>query len=123
MNVDSDEQAAKRRKVRKGTHSCWECKRRKVKCIFSSQDESICITCRRRGTTCISQEIFGGSDVAEDSTGGARVVELVLNQPVDNDEGNVQQTLWSHTAGSTPTTGSSMSRTPASTLRESSPVG
>ncbi|KAE8345171.1 hypothetical protein BDV24DRAFT_160007 [Aspergillus arachidicola] len=30
---------AKRRKVRKGTHSCWECKRRKMKCRFDPRIE------------------------------------------------------------------------------------
>jgi hypothetical protein len=46
----------KRRRVRKGTHSCWECKRRKVKCLLDPLDHSICNGCRRRGTKCISQE-------------------------------------------------------------------
>ncbi|OJZ90984.1 hypothetical protein ASPFODRAFT_215223 [Aspergillus luchuensis CBS 106.47] len=48
---------AKRRKVRKGTRSCWECKRRKVRCIFSSYSNANCDNCRRRGSTCISQEL------------------------------------------------------------------
>ncbi|KAF3384914.1 putative transcription factor gsfR1 [Penicillium rolfsii] len=47
---------AKRRKVRKGTQSCWECKRRKVRCIFGSPESIICDNCRRRRTSCISQE-------------------------------------------------------------------
>ncbi|KAF2630544.1 hypothetical protein BU25DRAFT_335593 [Macroventuria anomochaeta] len=47
---------SKRRRVRKGTHSCWECKRRKVKCLLDPIDHSICNGCRRRGTKCISQE-------------------------------------------------------------------
>ena len=51
-----DEPEAKRRKVRKGTQSCWECKRRKVRCIFATTDDSICKNCSRRGTACISQE-------------------------------------------------------------------
>lgn len=45
----------RRRQIRKGTQSCWECKRRKVRCIFVS-NHSTCNNCRRRGTTCISQE-------------------------------------------------------------------
>ncbi|PYH67524.1 uncharacterized protein BO88DRAFT_465256 [Aspergillus vadensis CBS 113365] len=48
---------AKRKKVRKGTKSCWECKRRKVRCIFSSSSNAICDNCRRRGSRCISQEL------------------------------------------------------------------
>ncbi|KAK4947827.1 hypothetical protein LTR10_013335 [Elasticomyces elasticus] len=47
---------AKRRKIRKGTRSCWECKRRKIRCSFSTSSDAVCIGCRRRGTSCISQE-------------------------------------------------------------------
>ena len=45
----------KRRKTRKGTHSCWACKRRKEKCFFD-HSAATCIGCQRRGTKCISQE-------------------------------------------------------------------
>lgn len=45
------------RKVRKGTRSCWECKRRKIKCIFPTSGESSCIFCQRRRIACIGQEI------------------------------------------------------------------
>lgn len=50
---------AKRRKVRKGTFSCWECKRRKMKCIFEPVahcPNGPCNGCRRRGLKCIGQE-------------------------------------------------------------------
>jgi hypothetical protein len=50
---------AKRRRIRKGTRSCWECKRRKVKCIYAdspSDNDAICMGCQRRGTKCVSQE-------------------------------------------------------------------
>jgi hypothetical protein len=47
---------SRRRKVRKGTRSCWECKRRKMKCIFDSQKNATCNGCRRRGSKCISQQ-------------------------------------------------------------------
>ncbi|KAH8703548.1 hypothetical protein BGW36DRAFT_288291 [Talaromyces proteolyticus] len=46
----------RRRKVRKGTQSCWECKRKKIKCIFTAPTDSLCHGCKRRGTPCISQE-------------------------------------------------------------------
>ncbi|KAJ5263627.1 hypothetical protein N7478_011232 [Penicillium angulare] len=55
-----DSPETKRRKVRKGTQSCWDCKRRKVRCIFSSSTDSICSNCRRRRKPCISQEIPDG---------------------------------------------------------------
>lgn len=48
---------AKRRKIRKGTRSCWECKRRKVRCSFASSSDEICVPCRRRSTVCVSQEL------------------------------------------------------------------
>ncbi|CAK7272464.1 hypothetical protein SEPCBS119000_005139 [Sporothrix epigloea] len=47
---------ARRRKVRKGTHSCWECRRRKIRCQFASPDDVGCIGCQSRGTPCRSQE-------------------------------------------------------------------
>lgn len=46
----------KRRKLRKGTHSCWECKRRKMRCIFIPPDVTTCSGCRRRGSQCVSQD-------------------------------------------------------------------
>ncbi|KAI0200403.1 hypothetical protein F4808DRAFT_460755 [Astrocystis sublimbata] len=46
---------AKRRKIRKGTKSCWECKRRKHKCTWSGNEDK-CDGCYHRETQCISQE-------------------------------------------------------------------
>ncbi|OAX81235.1 hypothetical protein ACJ72_04426 [Emergomyces africanus] len=46
----------KKRKVRKGTQSCWECKRRKIRCTFAEPTETVCDGCRSRRTECISQE-------------------------------------------------------------------
>ncbi|EXJ80946.1 hypothetical protein A1O3_07234 [Capronia epimyces CBS 606.96] len=46
----------KRKKIRRGTRSCWECKRRKMKCVFDSPTDAVCIACQRRGTKCVSQE-------------------------------------------------------------------
>jgi hypothetical protein len=61
MNDGSDEDG-RPRKVRKGTHSCRECRRRKVRCTFASSKDPICITCHRRGTKCISQGTVEGLD-------------------------------------------------------------
>ncbi|KAI1083469.1 hypothetical protein F5B20DRAFT_568632 [Whalleya microplaca] len=47
---------AKRRKIRKGTRSCWDCKRRKVRCVFASASDAVCIECQKRGANCVSQE-------------------------------------------------------------------
>ncbi|KAL5047698.1 hypothetical protein BDW71DRAFT_34047 [Aspergillus fruticulosus] len=60
----------KRRKVRKGTQSCWECKRRKVRCIFASAEHAVCNNCRRRGTACVSQEL---PDILGTSSGQSQV--------------------------------------------------
>ncbi|KAF2690143.1 C6 zinc finger domain protein [Lentithecium fluviatile CBS 122367] len=48
---------AKRKKVRKGTRSCWECKRRKIRCIFASSEDDTCIGCQRRRAPCVSQDM------------------------------------------------------------------
>ncbi|KAL2862438.1 uncharacterized protein BJX67DRAFT_391220 [Aspergillus lucknowensis] len=47
----------KRRRVRKGTHSCWECKRRKIRCLFADPGNATCISCQHRRIPCVSQEI------------------------------------------------------------------
>lgn len=51
----------KRRKIRKGTKSCWECKKRKMKCVYADPNspadaDAICIGCQQRGSKCVSQE-------------------------------------------------------------------
>ncbi|KAL4738535.1 hypothetical protein BDV11DRAFT_205910 [Aspergillus similis] len=48
---------AKRRRVRKGTRSCWECKRRKIRCLFAAPDDVACISCQHRRSPCVSQEM------------------------------------------------------------------
>lgn len=48
--------APKKRKIRKGTLSCWECKRRKIRCTFAAPTDTICDGCRSRQTSCVSQE-------------------------------------------------------------------
>lgn len=60
----------KRRKIRKGTQSCWECKRRKIRCTFAAPGESVCDGCRSRSTNCVSQEF----DDETESTGRVGVV-------------------------------------------------
>lgn len=42
--------------MRKGTKSCIECRRRKIKCTFEPGRTSICNECYARGSTCIDQE-------------------------------------------------------------------
>ncbi|KAK1149867.1 hypothetical protein N8T08_003423 [Aspergillus melleus] len=42
-------------RVRRGTRSCTECRRRKVRCIRLSEDAPTCRRCEERGSTCIAQ--------------------------------------------------------------------
>lgn len=72
MEFGADEFTANRRKVRKGTHSCRECRRRKVKCIYATPDNASCIVCERRGAQCISQCDSPALGDAVDKTGRAR---------------------------------------------------
>ena len=44
------------RKIRKGTFSCWECKRRKRRCVFVRQFASACTWCQQKGLNCVGQE-------------------------------------------------------------------
>ncbi|KAK7746258.1 hypothetical protein SLS53_002217 [Cytospora paraplurivora] len=55
-SLGSSEPPAKRRRVRKGTKSCWECRRRKIKCQFDNSDDIKCIGCEQREAVCRSQE-------------------------------------------------------------------
>jgi hypothetical protein len=53
----SDEPSLKRRKVRKGTLSFWECKHCKRRCEFGLVSNSACVYSQGRGLPCISPEI------------------------------------------------------------------
>ncbi|MCJ1284220.1 hypothetical protein MMC26_003551 [Xylographa opegraphella] len=57
-------------KVRKGTHSCVECRRRKIKCI-SDSNTRVCAGCTTRGTRCVPQEY---SDAKSRPAGRPRTV-------------------------------------------------
>lgn len=55
-DIVDDMPESKRRKIRKGTHSCWECRQRKMKCIFAQPTDHTCVRCHRRGVKCVGQE-------------------------------------------------------------------
>lgn len=59
-------QIGKRLKLRKGTFSCWECKHRKIRCSFNSDFGDTCVSCQRRGLTCIRQDLEDPIDAADD---------------------------------------------------------
>ena len=64
---------AKRQKLRKGTHSCWECKRRKMKCVFDPLSNTICKPCEIRGSKCVSQEFPEDFWIPDTRTGGGNI--------------------------------------------------
>lgn len=45
-----------RKRMRKGTRSCQECRRRKIRCVFQP-DAHVCNGCAPRGTECIEQNL------------------------------------------------------------------
>ncbi|KAJ5658408.1 uncharacterized protein N7484_002057 [Penicillium longicatenatum] len=61
----SDAHGPPRKRMRKGTRSCMECRRRKIRCTYDSDRCEICNECRFRGSKCFDQE--HGSD--DPSTG------------------------------------------------------
>lgn len=56
MPKTSTSEMAVRKKMRKGTHSCFECRRRKIRCIFPPDNPDVCSECFARGSKCIDQE-------------------------------------------------------------------
>lgn len=42
--------------MRKGTHSCFECRRRKIRCLFPQDNPNVCTECFARGSRCVDQE-------------------------------------------------------------------
>ncbi|KAJ6022636.1 hypothetical protein N7499_007951 [Penicillium canescens] len=53
---DWTDQGPPRKRMRKGTKSCTECRRRKIRCTFHPDRPGVCNECRSRGTKCIDQE-------------------------------------------------------------------
>jgi hypothetical protein len=89
VSSTEDEPPAKRRKVRKGTQSCWDCKRRKVRCTWAMESNTICDNCLRRKTNCISQEYVEDEELPKKSNivdveARLRRVEDVLQQLVNS---------------------------------------
>ncbi|KAK8123228.1 hypothetical protein PG984_011898 [Apiospora sp. TS-2023a] len=91
--------AAKRRKTRKGTRSCWACKRRKEKCVFDqssipAHDAAVCQGCQRRGTRCVSQDSpddltsppDGSRQMADRLVRVENLVQNLLHQMGDDDD-------------------------------------
>ncbi|KAF3405496.1 putative transcription factor [Talaromyces pinophilus] len=78
--------APKKRKVRKGTLSCWECKRRKIRCTFAALTDAICDGCRSRQTRCISQEFYDEVALPNKKVDRLSRVESLVEQLVNGKE-------------------------------------
>lgn len=78
----------KRRKVRKGTQSCWECKRRKIRCSFAAPTEPVCDGCRSRRVECISQEFHHEAALASRRVDRLSRMESLVEQLVERDMSN-----------------------------------
>lgn len=83
---------ASHRQIRKGTRSCLECRRRKIKCIFTV-GRTDCNRCLSRACPCTKQTISLGAIAAEDDTALLRyriaqlenvVDQIRVNQTPDN---------------------------------------
>ena len=55
MSPPSENEDRPKKKMRKGTHSCISCRRRKIRCVFLP-DAQTCNDCLSRGSQCIDQE-------------------------------------------------------------------
>ncbi|KOS40756.1 hypothetical protein ACN38_g8384 [Penicillium nordicum] len=55
MESWTDQEPARKR-MRKGTRSCTECRRRKIRCTFHPNRPDVCNECRSRGMKCVDQE-------------------------------------------------------------------
>ncbi|KAI1409446.1 hypothetical protein F5Y13DRAFT_203344 [Hypoxylon sp. FL1857] len=78
-----------KRKVRKGTQSCWECKRRKIRCTFAAPRDSICDGCRSRRTRCISQEFHEEAPLASRKADRLSRVEALVEQLVERNSADL----------------------------------
>ncbi|KAI4183802.1 MAG: hypothetical protein L6R41_005181 [Letrouitia leprolyta] len=72
-----------RKRMRKGTHSCLECRRRKIRCIFEP-DASTCNRCIHKGQSCTQQEYGDAKAMGADKRKSVRErtseLEGMINQ-------------------------------------------
>lgn len=98
----SKSDAGIRKRMRKGTHSCFECRRRKIKCIFSPDNPNVCTECFARGSRCIDQE-SADNDVIVDHRKNLRervarlesIIHTMLEEKSDNKAAEVLRDLGS----------------------------
>ncbi|KAH6898037.1 hypothetical protein B0T10DRAFT_543083 [Thelonectria olida] len=72
-----------RRKMRKGTHSCIECRRRKIRCKFQTGNTSQCLPCTARGSPCVDQRDVLVNRQNQDNLRErvSRIESILQNQP------------------------------------------
>jgi hypothetical protein len=117
----SDAPSANRRRLQRGTSSCWEYKRRNISCDFLSGSNTTCacVSCQRRGSKCISQEF------SDDSTPppnghyrqvGERViqVEALVDQLLRQMDGRPTHVLQGGSKSSSPVEETEISSSPHS---------
>lgn len=94
MSSPAPRPSLNRRKVRKGTFSCWECKNRKTRCEFKPTC-SVCVSCQRRGLACTSQE-FEAESRSNDHRVENRVshVEGLVSQLVQQRYGSKANSIF-----------------------------
>ncbi|EGX54036.1 hypothetical protein AOL_s00004g69 [Orbilia oligospora ATCC 24927] len=82
----------RRRRTRKGTRSCWECKRKKIKCTFSIPTINTCDGCKRRGSSYIGQEFpEGPGDNRRQLGDRIGVVEELVGQLINDSRNPILQ--------------------------------
>ncbi|KAL4783316.1 major facilitator superfamily domain-containing protein [Aspergillus varians] len=62
--------------VRKGTKSCTECRRRKVRCVRIPEDAPICRQCTERNTSCVAQTSSARPQQAQRLPSRYRIAQL-----------------------------------------------
>ncbi|KAL8344210.1 hypothetical protein RB601_004644 [Gaeumannomyces tritici] len=63
-----------RKRMREGTRSCTECRRRKIRCIFNPPGQ-ICSPCQTRGSQCIDQRDVAPRETAPTAQRGSSAVK------------------------------------------------
>ena len=84
-------QGPPKKKMRKGTRSCLECRRRKIKCTFEEGRPAICNECYARGSTCIDQE---HGDIQTYTQAASEQSSYSLRERVSQLEDLVKQVLY-----------------------------
>jgi Fungal Zn(2)-Cys(6) binuclear cluster domain len=94
-NASQPKSPSVRKGMRKGTHSCFECRKRKVRCIFA-KDSTVCESCVARGKRCTEQRRELLQEAALDTRESlreriARLEAIIRASGMDGDSVTVDQ--------------------------------